>query len=155
MTNRIAAANDALWAAVQRSKLAGDAPVRDPGGHNEPKAAQRHNGLAAYTCFASDRKAEILDVLMGGEDPVYDLRVTPRLTFAYSGAVKERRLEAATEALETLKALLKADRTLGGAVDYAGIAEAEECDAEGALSWMAGGLEVTVELLFGAPTPAG
>lgn len=146
--NRLRAAHDAL-AALLAATFAGVEPLRNPSGHKPP--APKSNGLATYLAIQDDNQPEVLAVLTG---PIYDLMASPRLTIAFSGKTKDDRSQAAWAVVEQLKAAVAADRSLSGAVDFCEVALPEDLPVADS-DWMAGGLEVAIELLFTAPTRAG
>lgn len=100
--------------------------------------------------LADDEAAETLRVLTG---PVYDLKASPVVTLARKAAEADRRAEAFAD-VETLRLALEADATLGGVVEDARLQAVESADLDRA-RWMAGGLDLTIRLLFAAPSPAG
>lgn len=147
MANKVLTAHEALGALLT---VAFDVPVeKNPDRHVAP--ANKVDGRAAYVALEDDELPDVLAVMTG---PIYDLKVVPLVTLAFSGGSKEERKVLAYAALDTLRLALEADRSLGGTVDYADIASANAVDAAGS-TWMAGGLEVGVGLLLSAPTPAG
>lgn len=149
--NRCRAVHQALAALIAGLLDDGDDLVRNPDGYVAPKA-RTVGELVPYTALEDDRDPEVLATLCG---PVYDLKATPRVVLAFAGGIKDGRQDAADIKLEALRAALAADPRLGGVCDYADIDSAEPCEADGALGWMAGGLEVRVAILFSAPTRAG
>lgn len=151
--NKVRAGHDGLWALVSSTFAdAGDGLHHNPAGDKAPVA--KVGGLAAYVAMIDDVAPEVLGVLCGGNDPVYDLRVEPEIHFAFSGKTKDERALAAIAQLERLKTAIKANRTLGGAVSFAEIGVADDLGVADS-HWMAGGLLVRVPLLFTASTPAG
>jgi len=148
MANKLRAANNGLWALVQAA-FSDAALERNPAGYRTPAA--KANGLATYVAQEDDDAPEVLRTMCG---PIYDLRAATFLTFALSGKNKDEREVAAFALLDRLQTALKADRQLGGAVEYADIAGSQPCDVPKD-HWMAGGLVVEVGLLFDAETPAG
>lgn len=148
--NKIRAVHDKFWALVLATFPEDAAQShRNPSGHKQP--APKVDGLVGYLAMQDDNQPEVLGVLTG---PIYDLQATPRLTLAFSGKTKDVRSDAAWAKVEALKAAVKADPTLGDTVDYCEVALPEDLPVSDS-DWMAGGLEVGIELLFTAPSRAG
>jgi hypothetical protein len=148
MANKVRDAHQRLWALVEAT-FPDASRHRNPAGPRAPTA--KAGGLAQYVSLTDDNMPDIVGVMCG---PVYDLKATPELTFAFSGKTKDERQEAAYAQVELLKAAIAADRQLSGAVSYCDIAGVQPTDVADS-DWMAGGLYVQVGLLLDAPTPAG
>lgn len=148
MTNKVRAAHDALEALLDTA-FADAARHRNPSGDKPPAA--KSNGLAAYVALQDDTSPEVTGVMTG---PIYELQAAAMVVLALSGKSKNERQAEAYVLLGVLTQALAADPTLGGAVEYADIGAAQPADVADS-HWMAGGLEVTVNLLFHAPTAAG
>lgn len=144
MANKVRAAHDAL-AALLAGQFPGTAVARNPGGHIAPKLRQAGQ-LERYLAQGDDQDPEVNAVVLG---PVYDLIVRPCVTLAYAGGTKDEREVRAYAELDLIVAALAADRTLGGVVGYAEIDACSACDAEGAVAWLAGGLDIHISLLIG------
>lgn len=112
--NALQAAHAALAAVLERV-FPEAPPVRNPNGHQPPRL-KGSDLLAAYVALDDDEEPEVLAIMTG---PVFDLKLAPRVTFAFVGRDKQARLDAAWLCVGALKAALAADRTLGGAVQYA------------------------------------
>lgn len=148
-TNKVRLAHDAVWDLLERS-FPGATRQRNTGGKDQP-APRGQDGMAQYVALEDDSDPEVLATLCG---PIYDLRIEPVVTLAFSGKVKDERSAAAWEAVETLKSAILADFTLGGAVSYAEIVAPRPVEASDT-SWLAGGLDVGIEILLTAPTRGG
>lgn len=144
--NRIAEAHAALETVLTAAFPAPARLFRNPEGMKHFDAAD------IVVSMQDDESAETLRVLSG---PVYDLKAEPLITLARKVAEAERR-DAVWADVDTIRAALEADPTLGGKVEDARIAhggiEPAELDRN---KWMAGGLDVTVRLLFAAPSAGG
>lgn len=145
VSNRVAAANDALWDLLEETFTEGETLFRNPDG-------QRAFGDASLVVsMDDDEEPEVLRVMMGG--PSYDLKLVPVVTLARK-ALEGARREDAWTAVETLRVALAADPTLGGAVEDARIEMSEPSQLDRA-RWLAGGVDLSIRLLFAAPSPAG
>lgn len=147
--NALQTAHTAL-AALLASLFPDAEPVRNPNGHQPPRL-KGGNALAAYVAMDDDEDPETLAIMTG---PVFDLKIAPRVTIAFVGLDRQARLTAAWTAVDTLKNALAADRSLGGAVQYAELQPASQT-AGGVNDWLAGGLEIPVTLLVTATSAAG
>lgn len=144
MTNRVAAANDALYELLEETFGEDAVLFRNPDGQRAFDAA------AMVVSMDDDEEPEVLRVLTG---PVYDLKLTPVVTLACK-ALETTRREDAWAAVETLRLALAEDHTLGGAVEDARIEMSEASQMDRA-RWLAGGVDLSIRLLFAAPSPAG
>ena len=149
MSNNLELANDGLWAVVEATYPDPISRHRNPAGHAKP--AIKDAGIAAYVAQVDDEDPEVLRVMCG---PIYDLRASTTITFAFSGKTKAERQQMARASRDLLVAALEADHTLGGACEYADIDGSSAIEAADT-DWMAGGLDVRVGLLFTAATKAG
>lgn len=147
--NKVRAAHEALAALLERV-FPEATRVRNPGG-TEPKAPRDADGLVIYVALEDDSAPEVLATLCG---PVYDLKIEPMVTLAISGATRNERQAAAYRLLDTLSEALQADPRMGGACDYAETLAAQPVEASDN-SWLAGGLDVGIEILLTATTRAG
>lgn len=141
--NRILAAHDALDALLA-TLFPTALRFRNPEGQAHLKADD------TVVVLADDEAAETLNVMSGA---VYDLKVTPTVTLARRATEGVRRGDIWAD-VDALRLALDADPTLGGVVEDARLDAAEPAGLERA-RWMAGGLDVSVRLLFAAPSPAG
>lgn len=151
--NRIKQAHDALAALVQA--CFGDT-LAEPGAafhRNVEETIDWDSAGAAVVSQMDDKDPEVVATLCG---PIYDLAARPTLVIARrnAGGTTAGREDAEWADVEALKASLAADVTLGGAVEDARIDGADTADLESA-RWMGGGLEITVRLMFNAPSKAG
>lgn len=144
--NRIAEAHAALEAVLTAAFPSPAKLYRNPEGMKHFETAD------VVVSMQDDEAAETVRVLSG---PIYDLKAEPLITLARKVAEAERR-DAVWEDVDTIRIALAADPTLGGVVEDARIAhggvEPAEMDRN---RWMAGGLDVTVRLLFAAPSAGG
>lgn len=143
MTNRIKEAHDALATVVQ-------AAFPDATHHRNPKGDQDWLSNTFAVVLTDDKQPETDRVMSGA---IYDLRALPRVLFARRLRAGEREADEWAD-VETLKAALAADVTLGGAVEDARPETVEDAELDTS-KWLGGGLEVTVRLLFNAPSAAG
>ena len=144
--NRVKQASDALAALIETAfaGTAGAKVFRNPKG----RKAWQPTGLAVV--LTDDDAPEVLRVMTG---PAYDLRLEPELLLAQRGDHADR-VASQWDAVETLKAALAADFTLGGAVEDARL-DGSECADLDDDTWIGGGLSLRIRLLFNAPTPVG
>ena len=143
--NRVAAANNALFALVEATFPDPAVIVmRNPDGQRALPAA---NFLVS---MQDDNEPEVLRVLSG---PVYDLKAVALLTIARKALEKDRR-EHQWYGVEAMRAALAVDVTLGGVVEDARLEGVEGADMDRA-KWLGGGLDLSIRLLFAAPSPAG
>lgn len=149
MSNKIRQANDAL-AALLAATFPDATHQRNVGG-KEPAAPRGVDGLAHYVAQEDDTDPEVLATLCG---PIYDLRIEPTVTLAFAGKTKDERLQAAWSSVEALTTALAGDVTLGGVAAYAEIVSPRPIEAS-ETSWLAGGLDVGVEILLTAPSRGG
>lgn len=147
MTNRLRAANDAVWELVQAA-FAGAAPA--PVFHRNPDGDKAWAKNTVAVVQHDDKTPETLRVLCG---PAYDLKITPRVLLARRRGPDER-ASMEWDDVETLKAAVDADRTLGGVVEHVRLGPPEPADLDEA-QWLGGGLEIPLTVLFSAPTEAG
>ena len=150
--NRVAQANDALWALVQATFPPEWAPTRNPTGPQQPKP-RANGGLAYYVDQLDDMAPETLRAFAGAGG-LFDLKISPHVTVVLLGGTEDARRTAAWAAIEQLKVAPPADPSVGGSVEYARLEAAEDASAD-RLEWMAGGLRVPVQMLFNAPSEAG
>lgn len=150
MPNRVAAANDAIWALLQAVFSEVETKVRNPHKQVAPKA-RGVNGVSTYIEMQDGRAPEVDRVLNG---PIYDLRLITHVIVAFLGPEESRR-DAATAAVERLKNAILSDFTLGGAVEYACLQATEDAASSTGLEWMAGGVLIPVRTLFSANSQAG
>lgn len=144
MTNRIDAANDALADLLQRVF-----PSPQHVWFRNPDGQRAFDRAVFVVSMDDDEEPEIVNVLSG---PVYDLKVTPVVTMASKGA-REARPDVGP-AIQRLADALAEDPSLGGVVEDARIVERApaEMDRE---KWAGGGTDLSIRLLFAAPTAAG
>jgi hypothetical protein len=147
--NTVRTAHNALAALLERV-FPEATLVRNPGG-KEPPAPRGVEGVAVYIALEDDSAPEVLNTMCG---PIYDLRLEPMVTIALSGGTRDERQAQAYALLDTLSAAIRADISLGAGCDYAETMTAQPVEASDS-SWMAGGLDVGVEILLTAPTRAG
>jgi|GEM_PF-1764834 len=147
MSNRIAAAHAALFTALKAAFEARGGKV-----FRNPEGMRHFDQGEMVLSMQDDESAETLRVMSG---PVYDLKAEPLITLARKVAEPDRR-DGVWGDVDLVRATLEADPTLGGEVEDARIAqggvEPAEMDRN---KWMAGGLDVTIRLLFAAPSAAG
>lgn len=145
MSNRIAAAHQALEDALRGPfEAAGTRVFRNPDG-------MRHfESGSAVLSINDDEAVETVRVLSG---PIYDLMAEPLITLARKTDEASRR-EAAWVDADRVRDLLAADPTLGGVVEDARVTAVESAELDRS-KWIAGGLDLTVRLLFAAPSAAG
>lgn len=144
MTNRIAAANDALYDLLEETFADAATLFRNPDGQRQFDAAE------IVVSMDDDDEAEVLRVLTG---PVYDLKLTPVVTLARK-ALEGVRREDAWAAVDLIRDALAVDVTLGGVVEDARIEMSETAQMDRA-RWLGGGVDLSIRLLFAAPSPAG
>ena len=144
MTNRIAAANDALYDLLEETFADVATLFRNPDGQREFGSAE------IVVSMDDDDEAEVLRVLTG---PFYDLKLTPVVTLARK-ALEGLRREDAWAAMDLIRDALAADVTLGGVVEDARIEMSETAQLDRA-RWLGGGVDLSIRLLFAAPSPAG
>ena len=144
--NRVRQANDAVATLITATFLTADGfkVLRNP------KGQKAWADAVAAVVMTDDKDPETVRVMTG---PIYDLSATPEVLIARKGSEADR-AEAEWDDVETLKAALAADVTLGGAVEDARLEGVEGADLD-TNTWIGGGLTVRIRLLFAAPTPAG
>lgn len=143
MANRVLEASNALDTLL-RAALTGATHVRNPSG-------QSHFAAGEFVAsLMDDQEPEVLQVLTG---PVYELKLVPVLTLVRKAGEAARR-DGPWADVDTIRAALAVDPTLGGVVEDARIAGIEGAEMDRA-RWMGGGLDLSIRLLFAAPSPAG
>lgn len=144
--NRVAEANAALDTLLTATFPSGSGytVVRNPKG---AKAWPKEGAAVVWT---DDQDPETVRTLTGG---LYDLKLTPEVVIARRTAPADREADQWAD-VETLKAALAADVTLGGAVEDARVMGVGPADLDED-QWIGGGLEVRIRLLFAAPSAAG
>lgn len=144
--NRVQQANDAVSALITAAfpEFDGFKVWRNP------KGQKVWSDSTAAVVMTDDKDPETVRVLSG---PIYDLSATPEILIARKGSEASRADDEWAD-VESLKAALAADGTLGGAVEDARLEGVEGADLD-TTTWIGGGLTVRIRLLFAAPTPAG
>lgn len=150
MTNAIKAAHDALENAV-RMALSDLLSMPGAGFHRNASARVDWSvANAPLIAMDDDKSPEVTAVMCG---PIYDLTARPVIVVARPVASADRETDEWAD-VEAIKARLALDVTLGGVVEDARLDEADNADLADD-TWMGGGIEITVRLMFNAPSKAG
>ena len=152
MSNRCSDANDAVWAMVQATFTSPTCtPVRNPKGDQAGPKPRSPTQIVPYVEQMDDMTSETIRAFAG---QLFDLKLTPQITFAFVGAAEADRRAMCWAAVEQLKTAISFDTSLGMVVEYAEVDAPTDAEAD-RLPWMAGGLRVPVVVYFNAPTQAG
>lgn len=150
MTNKIKAAHDALENVV-RTALSDLLSMPGAALHRNASARVDWSVAGAPLITMDDDKSPEVTAVMCG--PIYDLTARPVIVVARPKASAAREADEWAD-VEAIKARLALDVTLGGVVEDARLDEADTADLADE-TWMGGGIEITVRLMFNAPSKAG
>jgi hypothetical protein len=145
--NRVQQANDALADFLTALFAAAD-PASEF--QRNPDGARKFGVGTFHVVLEDDEEPEVVRVLTG---PIYDLKANAMVTLARRLPGDERRAVQRDD-VDAIRIGLEADPTLNGAVEDARISMSETAEMDRA-KWMGGGLDLTIRLLFAAPSPAG
>lgn len=145
MANRVQAANNALAARLEAAFI--DPKYKH---FRNPDGQRAFDRADFVVSLMDDEEPETINVISG---PIYDLKLTPLVTLASKQGSAERR-DDAWSAVDIVRDALAADVTLGGFVEDARIEAVEPADMDRA-KWAGGGVDLTIRLLFAAPSAAG